>query len=302
MYSRIGRLVLMVALLLATGGASHGVFAQDVSATISGFVTDNAGAAVSGASVTVVNFATGEQRKTTTDESGQYTVPGLAIGTYTVFIEQKGFKKYVQENIVLHVNDKTPINAVLETGNVQESITVTAAAPLVKTETHTVEGLLTGEQIREMPLNNRNFAQLTQVVPGVSSTQGSTVGFGGLSTVAISVNGGRTTAINWSIDGARNVDTGSNATLFNYPSVDAIAEFKILTNSYDAQFGRNAGGVVNVVTRSGTREFHGGVYEFLRNDVLQARNPFQATPLTEIYTHSRLSELPTEHDPLPAVQ
>src|SRR5215813_4891712 len=297
MYSRIGRLVLMVALLLATGGASRGVFAQDVTATISGFVTDSAGAAVSGANVTVVNFATGEQRKTTTDESGQYTVPGLAIGTYTVFIEATGFKKYVQENIVLHVNDKTPINAALEAGNVQESITVTAAAPLVKTETHTVEGLLTGEQIREMPLNNRNFAQLTQVIPGVSSTQATTVGFGGLSTVAISINGGRTSAINWSIDGSRNVDTGSNATLFNYPSVDAIAEFKILTNSYDAQFGRNAGGVVNVVTRSGTREFHGGLYEFLRNDVLQARNPFQTAPLRSLSNDRCFSEANPENDP-----
>src|SRR5262245_55611641 len=279
MYSRIVRLVLMVALLLATGGASHGVFAQDVTASISGFVTDSSGAAVSGASVTVVNFATGEQRKTNTDESGQYIVAGLPVGTYTVFIEQKGFKKYVQENIALHVNDKTPINVALEAGNVQESVTVTAGAPLVKTETHTVEGLLTGEQIRELPLNNRNFAQLTQVVPGVSSTQATTVGFGGLSTVSISINGGRTSAINWSIDGSRNVDTGSNSTLFNYPSVDSIAEFKILTNSYDAQFGRNAGGIVNVVTRSGGRQFHGGAYEFIRNDVLQARNPFITTPL-----------------------
>jgi Carboxypeptidase regulatory-like domain/TonB-dependent Receptor Plug Domain len=297
MYSRIGRLALMVALLLAIGGASQGVFAQDVTASISGFVTDSSGAAVSGASVTVNNFATGEQRKTTTDENGQFRVPGLPIGTYTVFIEAKGFKKYVQENIVLHVNDKTPVNVALETGNVQESVTVTAGAPLVKTETHTVEGLLTGEQIREMPLNNRNFAQLTQVVPGVSSTQGSTVSFGGLSTVAISVNGGRTTAINWSIDGARNVDTGSNNTLFNYPSVDAIAEFKILTNSYDAQFGRNAGGVVNVVTRSGTREFHGGVYEFIRNDVLQARNPFQTTPLRGLSNNRCFGEANPENDP-----
>jgi hypothetical protein len=297
MFSRIGRLVLLVGLLLATGGASHGVFAQDVTASISGFVTDSARAAVSGASVTVINFATGEQRKTLTDDNGQYIVVGLPVGTYTVFIEQKGFKKYVQQNVVLHVNDKTPINVALETGNLQEAVTVTAGARLVKTETHTVEGLLTGEQIRELPLNNRNFTQLTQIVPGVSSVQPSTVGFGGLSIVAISVNGSRTTAINWSIDGARNVDTGSNATLFNYPSVDAIAEFKILTNSYDAQFGRNAGGVVNVVTRSGGKEFHGGFYEFLRNDVLQARNPFQTTPLRGLSDNRCFTEANPENDP-----
>src|SRR6185503_14484770 len=159
------------------------------------------------------NSATGEQRKVVTDDSGQYTLAQLPIGTYTVTVEQTGFKKHVRNNVELHVNDKTPINVDLEPGNVQEMVTITAGAPMVKTETHTVEGLMTGELIREMPLNNRNFAQLTQLVPGVSSTQGSTVGFGGLSTVAISINGGRTTAINWSIDGSRNVDTGSNATL-----------------------------------------------------------------------------------------
>src|SRR4030095_6059092 len=124
-----------------------------------------------------------------------------------------------------------------------------------------------------------------------------TVSFGGLSTVAISINGGRTTAINWSIDGARNVDTGSNNTLFNYPSVDAIAEFKILTNSYDAQFGRNAGGVVNVVTRSGSREFHGALDEFIRNDVLQARNPFQTTPLRGLSDNRCFTEANPENDP-----
>jgi hypothetical protein len=284
-------------LLLTVAGTPLITLAQDVTASITGFVTDTAGAAVKGAAVTATNIATGEQRKATTDDSGQYTIAGLPIGTYTVVVEQAGFKKYVQDNVVLHVNDKTPINVELAPGNVQEVVTVTAGPPLVKTETHTVEGLLTGEMIRELPLNNRNFAQLTQIVPGVSSTQGSTVSFGGLSTVAISINGGRTTAINWSIDGSRNVDTGSNATLFNYPSVDAIAEFKILTNSYDAQFGRNAGGVVNVVTRSGTREFHGGLYEFLRNDVLQARNPFQTTPLRGLSSNDCFSEANPENDP-----
>jgi carboxypeptidase family protein/TonB-dependent receptor-like protein len=286
----------MISLLVVTC-ASFVASAQDVTASITGFVTDTAGAVIAGAPVTATNIATGEQRKTTTDDSGQYTINALPIGTYTVAVEHPGFKKYVQENIVLHVNDKTAVNVKLEPGNVQETVTVTAGAAIVKTETHTLEGLLTGEMIRELPLNNRNFAQLTQLVPGVSSTQGSTVSFGGLSTVAISINGSRTTAINWSIDGSRNVDTGSNATLFNYPSVDAIAEFKILTNSYDAQFGRNAGGVVNVVTRSGTKSFHGGVYEFLRNDVLQARNPFQTAPLRGLSPNDCFTMANPENDP-----
>ncbi len=293
---RVIKLLRLVMLLLILGGASLAASAQDVTASITGFVTDTAGAVVTHAAVTVTNSATGEQRKATTDDNGQYTIASLSIGTYTVVVEQTGFKKYIQENIVLHVNDKTPVNVQLEAGSVQETVMVSAGSSLVKTETHTVEGLLTGEMIRELPLNNRNFAQLTQGVPGVSSTQGSTVNFGGLSTVAISINGSRTTAINWSIDGSRNVDTGSNATLFNYPSVDAIAEFKILTNSYDAQFGRNAGGVVNVVTRSGGKAFHGGLYEFVRNDVLQARNPFQTTPLRGLSPNDCFTEAHPEND------
>ena len=196
MTTRVIKLICLVMLLLTMGGASLAASAQDVTASITGFVTDTAGAVIPNAAVTVTNIATGEQRKATTDDNGQYTIAALPIGTYTVAVEQAGFKKYVQQNVILHVNDKTAVNVALEAGNVQETVTVSAGGSMVKTETHTVEGLLTGEMIRELPLNNRNFAQLTQLVPGVSSTQGSTVGFGGLSTVAISINGGRTTAIN----------------------------------------------------------------------------------------------------------
>src|SRR5438552_12881796 len=174
MFTRINKLLLLMISLLIISGASPVASAQDVTASITGFVTDTAGAAVSGASVTATNIATGEQRKATADDSGQYAIVGLPIGTYTVVVEQAGFKKYIQDRVVLHVNDKTAVNVELSPGNVSEVVTVTAGVSLVKTETHTVEGLLTGEQIREMPLNNRNFAQLTQGVAGVSSTQGST--------------------------------------------------------------------------------------------------------------------------------
>ena len=132
-----------------------------------------------------------------------------------------------------------------------------------------------GEQIREMPLNNGNLRAYRGCRE--SRPPGKHCKLGGYR--RLHFDQGRDDRQKLGRDGSRNVDTGSNATLFNYPSVDAIAEFKILTNSYDAQFGRNAGGVVNVVTRSGTKEFHGGLYEFHRNDVLQARNPFQTTPL-----------------------
>jgi hypothetical protein len=268
--------------LLAASFSAQGASAQEITGTITGFVRDSSGAVVPGAMVTVKNTATGQERKVTTGDAGEYAIPLLPIGPYTVMVEKSGFKKYLRENIVLHVNERLPVDVELQVGAIEETVTIIGAAPLVKTETHTVESLITGEMIRELPLNNRNFAQLTQIAPGVSSTQGSTLGFGGLTGISISINGGRTTAINFSLDGARNVDTGSNNTLFNYPSVDAIAEFNIMTNSYDAQFGRNGSGVVNVVTRSGGRDFHGAAYEFLRNDKLQARNPFLTAPLRGI--------------------
>lgn len=262
--------------------------AQDVTATIRGSVRDASGGALPGVTVVATNVATTVSQQTLTSGAGEYVLSLLPVGTYTLTVELPGFKKFVRENIVLHVNDNVQINAELQVGAPTETVLVTESVPLVQTETHQVEGLITGAQIRELPLNNRNFAQLTVLVPGVSSLQGSSIGFGGLASVSISINGNRTSAINWSVDGSRNVDTGSNVTLFNYPSVDAIEEFKILTNSYDAQFGRNGGGVVNIVTRSGGKNFHGGVYEFLRNDRLQARDPFQTTPLAGFSTPNKL--------------
>ena len=263
--------------LIALGLSMATVGAQELTATLFGRVTDPTGAVVPGVEVVVKNMDTGFSRSVRTDAEGNYVATYLPIGRYQLTVEAPGFKRFVRENIVLSVNDRVALNVTLQLGEIQETVTVTAEEVLVQ-QSPTISGLVSGRQMTELPLNNRNFVQLTYLVPGVSSALPSQVGFGGLSVISISVSGSRTSGINWLVDGGRNVDTGSNLTLFNYPSVDAVAEFRILTNVYSAEFGRNAGGVVNIITKSGTREFHGGVYHFLRNDVITAREPFRFTP------------------------
>ncbi|HEX8187944.1 MAG TPA: carboxypeptidase regulatory-like domain-containing protein [Pyrinomonadaceae bacterium] len=272
----VSGLLLSTLLCLAPAGAA---LAQETTGTITGHVTDAKGAAVTSAQVTIADPGRGFTRSYQTTEEGVYIAPQLPVGSYTLTVESPGFKRYVQENIVLNVNDRRPVDIVLEAGQVAETVTVVAEAPLVQ-ESPTQQGLVNGAQVRQLPLNNRNFVQLATLAPGVASSMPSQIGFGGLSVVQLSINGGRTSAINWLVDGARNVDTGSNLTLLTVPSVDAIQEFTVLTSNYAPEFGRNGGGVINVVTRSGSNEFHGTLYEFLRNDRFNARDPFQTQPIT----------------------
>ncbi|HVF55046.1 MAG TPA: carboxypeptidase regulatory-like domain-containing protein, partial [Pyrinomonadaceae bacterium] len=265
------RMLSAVLLCLSLCGSA---LAQETTGTITGHVTDPSGAAVTGAQVIVSDTQRGFERTFTTSEEGVYTAPSLPVGTYTIRVQSQGFKTYVQENVTVNVNDRRPIDVVLQTGEVSESVTVVDDAPLVQ-ESPTQQSLINGAQVRQLPLNNRNFVQLATLSAGVTSSLPAQVGFGGLSVVSLSINGGRTSSINWLVDGARNVDTGSNLTLLTVPSVDAISEFTVLTSNYAPEFGRNGGGVINVVTRAGTNDFHGTLYEFVRNDRLNARNPFQ---------------------------
>lgn len=260
-------LVLMLCLSCAT-------FSQNVTATLTGTVTDSSGAAVAGATITVHNNGTNTNVSTTkTDQSGAYTVPDLPVGTYTVTVNASGFKNFVTNNVVLHVGDHRTLDATMEVGQVSQQVVVLASEVPVETSSAAQSTTITGTQVRELQLNNRNFIQLVALQPGVSSTEPDQVGFGGISaTLAVSVNGNRTSANNWTVDGADINDSGSNLTIVNVPSVDALTEFKLERSTYDAQYGRSAGGQVNVVTKSGTSEFHGDAYEFVRNDVLSANS------------------------------
>jgi hypothetical protein len=245
---------------------------------ISGTVTDQTGAAIAGAEVSVKNVAGSLTRVTVTNSDGAYAVPGLAGDTYNVTVTAKGFQKFTAKNVVLTVAEKARIDVALTVGMVTQEIEVTGeSVAQVETTSSDLSGTVTGKQITELQLNGRNFTQLATIVPGVSNQTGQDEGTVGVyGNVQFSFNGGRVEYNNWELDGGDNMDNGSNATLNVYPSIDAIAEFKVLTSNYGAQYGRNASGTVEVETKSGTNSFHGDAYYFGRNDAMNALNFFDA--------------------------
>jgi len=261
---------------------------QEITGNIAGTVTDVSGAAVPNATVTVKNINTNVVKTYKTDGEGRYVATLLPIGIYSVAVDAKGFSKYLKTNIELNVNERVTVSPQLKVGTSDQVVEVQAEAEQVDTQSAAAVGLVNGTQVRELSLNNRNYEQLLTLVPGVTSTASDQIYVGatnplGTNTVNFSVNGARTSQNNWMVDGADNIDRGSNLTLLSYPSVDAIAEFKLVRGAYDPEFGRNGGGQVNVVTRSGTSAFHGSAYEFFRNDVLNAntylnKNKAVATP------------------------
>jgi hypothetical protein len=250
--------------------------AQEITGTITGTVTDQSGAAIPGLTVTVRNMGTNATQTVVTDENGVYAAALLPAGRYEVSLELAGFKRFVRSDIELSVNDRLGVNIVLQPGDVSEVVTVTAATPLVKTESSDVSTLISAKQVEQTPLNGRNIMTLVAMQPGVSSTLPSTlsVGLGNLTNVF--VNGNRASQNNWMVDGADNNDAGSNLALINYVNVDTVREVNILRSNYNAEFGRNAGGQVNVITKSGTNDVHGSGFYFVRNDALDA-SPFFGT-------------------------
>src|SRR5690349_18815443 len=267
--------------LLAVMSFSLGAltWAQTGDGSIAGSVHDSSGGAVPNATVEISSTQQGFTRTTTSNASGDYLVPGLPPGSYNVSVTASGFQKYQVTGIVLRVAEKARADATLTVGAVSTEVTVagTNVAP-VETESSELSGVVTGKQINQTVLNGRNFTQLVTLVPGVSNQTGQDEGQVGINgNVAYSINGGRTEYNNWELDGGDNMDNGSNPALNVYPNVDAIAEFKVLTSNYGAQYGRNGSGTIETVTKSGTRDFHGDLFEFVRNEDFNARNFFQDT-------------------------
>jgi Carboxypeptidase regulatory-like domain/TonB-dependent Receptor Plug Domain len=249
--------------------------AQKTTATLNGVVTDPGGAVVGGANVAATNTATGEVRTATTNTSGAYVLTDMAPGVYDLSIKTSSFKEFVSKGVQLNVSTNTTVNAQLAVGSATEQVTVEANAVQVETSTGTVGNLVEGNQVRELPLNGRSFAQLTQLMPGVSPASNFDSKHKGLEAgVDFSVNGNNTTGNLFLVDGVNNNDIGSQRTILVYPSIDAIQEFKILRNSYGPEYGQAMGAIVNIVTKSGTNGFHGGVYYFGRNDKLNATDYF----------------------------
>ncbi len=257
--------------------------AQEVSGSISGTVVDASGASVSGAVVTLTNTDRAYVERTIkTNKSGFYTAGSLPLGNYSVTVAMQGFKTFTETGVVLHANDALKVDEKLAVGSATETVTVVASEAQINLENGMSEGLINGTQVSEMVLNSRNYEQLLTLQPGVSYGSatndqlyvGSVLPTGTSNQVAFSINGARPTANNWTIDGADNVDRGANLTLLTYPSVDAISEFVTLRGTYEAEYGRSASGQINVITKSGTNAFHGGAYEFFRNDALNANSFF----------------------------
>jgi hypothetical protein len=253
--------------------------AQQGKGTISGLITDQSGAVVPGASVTITNAGTNASFTAVTTSEGFYTAPGLPIGVYTVTVTQAGFKKAVRNGVTLQVDQKAQVDIALELGGVNEAVEVTAQAPLTDTGSATVGKVIENRRMVELPINGRNALALVVLTPSVKSNAGPTnSGFGdrGLQISNISINGGPNSMNGNTIDGGSNIQAFVGEVNIS-PSVDAISEFKVQSSVMSAEFGFTAGGVVNIVTKSGTNQFHGTVYEFLRNDVFDARNAFAST-------------------------
>jgi carboxypeptidase family protein len=249
--------------------------AQKTTGTITGIVSDPTGAVLPGATVKVTNLGTGGSRVSTTNSQGSFTFPELSAGMYSVTVNASGFKQVVQQNVELHVADITPLNVRMEVGTPTETINVETSPVAVETQSGEVSNVMLGNQVRELPLNGRNFVQLTTLVPGAAVGENfDAKNKGLLAGVDISFSGAPSNANQWTVDGANNNDIGSQRTILIYPSVDGIEEFKILRNSYGPEYGGAGGAQINIVTRGGTNAFHGDAYYFGRNDVLNAKNYF----------------------------
>ena len=256
------------ALFFLAAGLAYG---QNIRGTILGTVHDESGAVVKGALVTVEHVQTGLVRKEPTNDQGEYLFAQLPVGNYNVTAEQQGFKKVERENVLLEVDDKLRVDLTLSVGAVTDTVAVEAAASEISTDSATVGDVVDHREVTELPLNGRQFLQLNLLVPGanqgVKGSQNQTQGG------SISVNGAREQANNFLLDGIDNNDLAINQYSVSI-SPDAIQEFKVQESTYSAEFGRSGGAQINVAIKSGTNQFHGVAYEYLRNSDLDAKNFF----------------------------
>jgi len=251
------------------------IYGQKTTGQISGTITDPNGAALPDAAITITEVGTGAQRTARTNADGNYTFADLPIGPYKLVVAHDGFKSANVANLVVNVNTTTRLDVPLEIGAATEQVTITADTIQVETQSGAVGEVINGQQVRELPLNGRSFVQLTQLVPGVAAQNNFDSKNKGLfAGVDFSVNGNSAQSNLFLTDGANNNDTGSNRTILLYPSIEAIAEFKMLRNSYGPEFGQAAGAVISIATRGGENQFHGSLFYFGRNDALNATEFF----------------------------
>jgi hypothetical protein len=252
--------------------------AQSTGGRIRGTVTDASGSAVVGATVVLVNTATNIQREVTSNATGEYLFIEVPVGTYEIDVSQTGFKKFIRKDIVVDLNSVVSVDLVLQIGGTTETVEVTGAPPVVDTSSTQLGAIVNERSSTQLPLNTRDVYQLLQLQPGVQSQIGNNLFYGSDKPGVVTVNGGRGRSNNYSVNGGDGNDLFANLPAVQ-PSPDSVEEFRVISNNFDAEYGRNSGSVINVVTKSGTNDVHGSAYEFLRNDVLNAHGfTFQPTP------------------------
>lgn len=262
-------------LLIVSLAIPASVFGQGTGGRILGRIADPSGALISNVKVTATNEATGVSRTAQSNDTGDYVFPDLPVGTYTLAFELTGFKKDVRRSIKLDVNQVITLNMTMQIGETQEVVDVTSEAPLVDTTSTQLGAVVNNKSVNELPLNARDTYQFLQLQPGVQAQLGSSGStfYGSNDAGAVSVNGGRDRANNFSVNGGDANDAFVNLPTIQ-PTPDAIEEFRVISNTFDAEYGRNSGSVINVITKSGTNQFHGDVYEYFRNAVLNAQGYF----------------------------
>jgi hypothetical protein len=264
-------LLSVLALLLAPIGKG-----QSTGGRIRGTVTDPSGGAVAGVTITLVNTETNVSREATTGATGEYLFLEVAVGKYEITLNHAGFKKFVRKDIVVDLNAVVGVDIALQVGTTTETVEVTGQPPVVDTTTTQLGAIVNDRSATQLPLNQRDAYQLLQLQPGVQSQLGNDEFYGSDRPGVVTVNGGRGRSNNYSVNGGEANDLFVNLPAVE-PSPDSIEEFRVITNSFDAEYGRNSGAVVNVVTKSGTNNLHGSVYEFFRNTALNA-HPFTFAP------------------------
>ena len=269
---------IVVLCLVVVAGHSAASWAQTTQGGIVGTIRDEKGASVVAAQITITNRATGLERQTTTAENGIFRVLALPTGAYEIKADAPGFATTTVNNLEVGVDQIRTIELTLRVGAQAEVVNVEADADLTQTESSKLGEIIDNRKVEDLPLNGRDFAQLARLSPGVAVSGGGGGQQGGEGNVSgFSSNGQRSTSNNFLVDGVDNNNyfAGEAAQL---PSIDSIEEFEVQTNTFAAEYGRNSGSVVNLVTKSGTNHLHGSAYEFFRNDVLDSRNYFNDQP------------------------
>ena len=285
---------LLFALLLAAALLPTASLAQTVSGSLSGLITDASGAAVAGVAIEVRDIDRATILKTTSNDSGFYVISPLAPGRYKVTAERAGFRRYVLELLPIATQQKAALDIALDVGAVTESVTVTGSAQLLDTSTATLSGVVENRRIIDLPLNGRNVYGLAALTPGVFGWRAASgnggVGEGFESIGRFTVNGGRDSSNAIMMDGVpvtMNANTANMNANSAVPSVEGVEEFRIQTNSFSAEYGRSGGGILTIATKSGTNQFHGSVFEFLRNSRMDANNWFANANGTKLATFQR---------------